>query len=107
MKSEDITPYRLTIIGAVVVLCLSVVVLTLFGGPQNAAPYLSLIGSIAIPALLSLWRAEGNSQQMSELKHQQASLHAENQVRLQSVADGQTKQIQELADALSKLKGGM
>ena len=67
----DLNPYRLTILGVVLVIVLGAGLVVLIGGAQTATPYLSLAG-LAIPGLLALFRLERNNQKLSEF-------HSENQ----------------------------
>jgi hypothetical protein len=78
--SDGVSPYKLTILASIVVLILSAGVIGLFGGWQSAAPYLALVGTIAVPALLSLLRGESNAKQLTEA-------HQENQTAISSLED--------------------
>jgi len=68
----DISPYRLTILGGILVVVLSAAFMVLIGGPQIAAPYLTLISTVVVPGLFVLFRLEKNVQR-------QNVLHDENQ----------------------------
>lgn len=63
---DNISTYRLTILACIVVIVLSAGVVLIFGGPDEGKQYLALIGAIAIPALLSLFKSEQNSQSIQQ-----------------------------------------
>lgn len=73
---DSLTPYRLTVVGAIVVLVLSVGIVITLGGAATASPYLQLVGAIAIPALIGLFKLEQNSVVQREQ-------HAQNQADIQ------------------------
>lgn len=98
MNLQDISPYKMTLLGAVIVLALSYAALVALGGAQNAAPYLTLIGSVAIPALLALLRADQTAAQQKTAFREQQSNHQENQAL---ITDSQA-QIVELRQALDR-----
>jgi Na+(H+)/acetate symporter ActP len=75
---SELSPYKLTIVAAIVVLILSAGLLGMLGGWQNAAPYLTLVGTVAVPSLLVLLRSESNSKQLTEA-------HEENKTAISSL----------------------
>ena len=58
---DNLTAYRLTLVGALVVVVLSVGIVITLDGLNNAAPYIQLVGAIAIPAVIGLFKLEQNS----------------------------------------------
>lgn len=69
---DNLSPYRLTIIAAVVVVVLSAALVIIYQGPANASTYLALVGTVAIPSLLALFKAEQNANTTAQL-HQENS----------------------------------
>jgi len=67
---DSLSPYKLTIVGAFIVVILSTVMVIVFGGTSNAAPYLAFVGSVALPMLLALAKLEQNTA-TRETQHQE------------------------------------
>lgn len=72
MQFESLSPYRLTLVAAIVVLVLSVGVLFVVLGPSAAAPYATIVASMAVPGLFGLFKIEQTAKV-------QAEQHVENQ----------------------------
>lgn len=76
---NDLSPYKLSILAAIVVLVLSAAVVGLVGGWANAGIYLSLVGTVAVPSLLALLRSEATAKKLDEA-------HGENQDAIATLA---------------------
>lgn len=95
----EISAFKLTIIAAVVVLVLSVGLVGILGGDwKAAAPYITLVGTIAIPSLLSLARSEANAQktgavaaQIDRVEEQTEMRHVENTSQIDALRNELTK----------------
>jgi hypothetical protein len=74
----EISAYRLTIIAALVVVVLSVGLVGALGGFANAGPYLTLVGTVAIPSLLQLAKSEANSKKIDAVEVETEVRHVEN-----------------------------
>jgi hypothetical protein len=61
----DLSPYKLTIVGAIVVLSLSVAVLSVINGPSGSAQYVAFLIP-TVTTLLVLLRAEANAKQSDD-----------------------------------------
>lgn len=75
----NLSPYKLTLAAIFAVIILSSTIVFILGGPTNAAPYLTFIGSVAIPTLLALFKMEQNTVVQNER-------HEENQDKLATLA---------------------
>jgi hypothetical protein len=69
---DSLSPYKLTVVGAFIVIVLSSALVFVLDGPTNAAPYLTFIGSVAVPVLLALFKLEQNTA-VRETQHQENS----------------------------------
>lgn len=80
---NDLSPFKLTLVAGLVVLVLSAGIVGIFGGFQQSAGYLALVGTIAVPALLNLLRSEANAKQLTES-------HQENQSAIATLQTNQS-----------------
>lgn len=75
-------------------------VVAVMGNADEAKQYLGLVSTVAIPALLVLFRTEQTAKQVADTTTQVANLHQENTEKL---ADN-TDQLQKLTDVVSEIQ---
>jgi hypothetical protein len=79
---DALSPYRLTLVGGVVIVIVSVGLVEIFGTSDQAKAYLAFVASAGVPLLLALFKLEQNSVVG-------AARHAENKQVLANLADSQ------------------
>lgn len=92
---DSLSPYRLTLVAAILVLLLAVGVVDVLGGTAQAGSYLALVASAAIPGLLSLFRMERNTRERD-------IQHSENSAKLADLQQAQGK----LETLMDQIQGG-